>query len=186
MDYLDTLATMKSSSPCPACDKQSVYERWIDDDFQYGVGEQPVTLHARIPLCHCGSCGLEFTDYRAEELRHKAICEHLNLLTPNEIVAIRERHGMSQQAFAELSRFGRASLARWESGSSFQNGSADSLLYLLCFEDNVERLARRFKEPAGGRGQEASEQARRFRSLNLDAIERYRCEAAVFRLHVDA
>lgn len=185
VDHINDSIASKPSLSCPACGKQAVYERWSDESFEYGVGDHSVALNVRIPLCHCRDCDLEFTDYRAEELRHAAVCRHLKLLTPTEIVAIRERHRMSQQAFADVSRFGRASVARWESGSIFQNASADNLLYLLCFTDNIDRLKQRFTQVDVEVPQQA-EIRTRFRSLNVDLISHYRSEAASFRLYLDA
>lgn len=179
----------RTTLSCPACDKQVVQEQWIDESFEYGVGERSTTLRVRVPLCHCENCGLEFTDYRAEELRHAAVCRHLKLLTPAEIIAIRERNGMSQQAFADLSRIGRASLARWESGSIFQNASVDGFLYLLCFSENIERLRQRSAEHDTGESTETEkrvEAAARFRSLSVESINRCRNQAANFQLHLNA
>ena len=42
-----------------------------------------------------------------------------------------------------ITRLGAASIARWEAGSLLQNRAYDSLLYLLCFGDNLHRLRRR-------------------------------------------
>lgn len=185
MNHIDDSVASKSSMPCPACENQAVYERWSDESFEYGVGDNSVPLNVRLPLCRCNNCGLEFTDHRAEELRHAAICRHLKLLPPAEVVAIRERHAMSQQAFADVSRIGRASLARWESGALFQNASADSLLYLLCFKENIIRLQQRFTQVEANVLRQ-TENPPRFRSLSVDSIARHRVEAESFRLHLDA
>lgn len=154
-------------------------------DSKGGSGEKSVVLNVTIPLCSCGNCGLEFTDYRAEDIRNSAVCHHLKLLSPAEILAIRERHGMSQQAFADVSRIGRASLARWECGSIIQNASADSLLYLLGFQDNVDRLKNRFNQSDDERLSGKASNAR-FRSLSVESAMYYRNEAASFRLYLDA
>ena len=54
---------------------------------------------------------------------------------------------MTRAAFAEMTRLGEASLARWEKGLLIQNPANDQLLYLLRFPENVERLRAR---PAAG------------------------------------
>jgi DNA-binding transcriptional regulator YiaG len=125
---------------CPACGSTSVTERWQTESFPYGDGDMPAVLDATVPVSHCRSCQFEFTDERAEHIRHAAVCRHLELLSPDEVLAIRERYQMSQQEFAAMCRIGRASLARCEAGSLFQNASNDSLLFLLSFPENVERL----------------------------------------------
>ena len=55
----------------------------------------------------------------------------------------REKQGMTRSQFAALTRFGDASLGRWERGALVQNGANDQLIYLLGFADNVERLRAR-------------------------------------------
>ena len=68
-------------------------------------------------------------------------------MTPREVVAIRTRLGMTRAAFAELTRLGGASLARWEKGLLIQNAANDQLLYLLRFPENVKHAAVRRSGP---------------------------------------
>jgi DNA-binding transcriptional regulator YiaG len=64
-------------------------------------------------------------------------------MTPREVEAVRAGLGMTRAAFADLTRLGEASLARWEKGRLIQNPANDQLLYLLRFSENVERLRSR-------------------------------------------
>ena len=66
--------------------------------------------------------------------------------TPTEIRTIRERHGLTQQAFASLTGLGLATVWRWEKGMYTQNKSLDRFLYLLTFPENMERLKHRRNE----------------------------------------
>jgi HTH-type transcriptional regulator / antitoxin MqsA len=61
------------------------------------------------------------------------------LLLPAEIRGIRERFGLTQQAFEQLLGVGPKTVVRWEKGSVFQNKATDSLL----------RVVDRFPEVAG-------------------------------------
>ena len=72
-----TVTLSAATLVCPACDKDGVVETWGNDYFVHGVGN-PVTLTAYVPFCHCCSCGLEYTDVRAEEIRHATVCQHLH------------------------------------------------------------------------------------------------------------
>lgn len=157
---------------CPACGNNS-QEQWSSEDFIYGEGKDEVSLKAFVPKLHCEACGLVFTDERAEVIRHEAVCEHLRILPPKKIAEIREKHGFTQKEFAELSRIGRASLSRWETGDVTQNGSTDNLVYLLGFSDNVNRLQTRFKQEEVR--EERQERAcvvrnRKFRCLSKEMI----------------
>ena len=69
-----------STPVCLACVSSRVSEEWIYDEFDYGNGKEAVKLVARIPMCHCDNCGLDFTDWRGEDLRYEAVCHHFDLL----------------------------------------------------------------------------------------------------------
>jgi putative zinc finger/helix-turn-helix YgiT family protein len=165
---------------CPACGSQDVAEQWEDDVFDYGSGENAAKLSTLVPVCRCRNCGLDYTDDRAEKNRHAAVCRHLRILSPEEVLAIRERHMLTQQDFAAISGVGRASLARWEVGSIFQNTSSDDLLLLLGFAENLERLQRRHEAPIEAPAMPAA--GRRFRTIGEDETLQLNREAASFSL----
>ncbi|WP_429342364.1 type II TA system antitoxin MqsA family protein [Paraburkholderia sp. GAS42] len=128
---------------CPACGQHRVRSNLVQDRFEYGVGQDRVELTAWITVHQCLECDLTFTGEDAEQARHEVVCRHLGLLTPREILAVRESYGLSQSEFAELSKIGKASLARWERGALLQNASNDNLVYLLSFKDNIQRIRSR-------------------------------------------
>ena len=125
---------------CPDCGGTGFSTVLHDDAFKYGVGDSPVTLHARIPVHCCNSCDFEFLGREGRRIKHEAVCRHLVLLTPAEIRRIREKHGMSRTAFAELTGFGEATLNRWERGAVIQNRANDRYLRLLDSSDILQRL----------------------------------------------
>jgi len=134
---------------CPQCGQERITTRTETQRFQFGRGEDAVELFADVPVRACGNCGFEFTDGEAEDTRHEAVCRHLGVLTPREILDLRQKYGLSRAEFAGLTRFGEASLARWETGALIQNPANDQLMYLLQFDENVRRLReRRNGEPA--------------------------------------
>jgi DNA-binding transcriptional regulator YiaG len=128
---------------CASCGASSVGTEMVVEEFAYGTGEDSVQLRATVPMRTCRECGFQFTDQHAEDARHDAVCRHLGVMTPREVEAVRTRLGMTRAAFAELTRLGEASLARWEKGLLIQNPANDQLLYLLRFPENVERLRSR-------------------------------------------
>jgi putative zinc finger/helix-turn-helix YgiT family protein len=131
---------------CPNCGKQSLSTVFETENIVYGSGKEATEIPVELPVRRCGECGFQYTDEEAEDIRHAAVCEHLGLMTPGEIAALRRRYDMSRAEFADLTRFGEASLARWETGQLLQNAANDQLLYLLSFESNVERLQKRQAE----------------------------------------
>jgi putative zinc finger/helix-turn-helix YgiT family protein len=125
---------------CLECGSEALEPRCDEETFEYGGREKPFTVTARIPSILCKACGIRFYNDAAEWERHAAACRHLGVMTPDEIRTLRKRYGLTQEAFAELTGLGVASLGRWERGAGIQNEAYDALLYLLTFPENVERL----------------------------------------------
>jgi DNA-binding transcriptional regulator YiaG len=135
---------------CPSCGRDAVRTDEIAHTFPYGDGDQVVELSVTVPLRKCLSCGFEFLDSVAEELQHEAVCRYLGVMTPTEVHAVRQKAGgMSQVAFARLTRLGEATIGRWERGELIQNAANDQLLYLLTFPENVVRLRERLEQNRG-------------------------------------
>lgn len=125
---------------CPVCGSEDVQSSATEETFTYGVGESAVPITVTVPLRTCAKCGYQYTDHEAEDLRHEAVCRHLGVLTPCEIISARERFRLSRADLADLARVAEDALARWERGAVIQDGATDQLLYLLQFEDNIQRL----------------------------------------------
>jgi len=115
---------------CPNCDEATAIKEICKQEFEYGAGADSVVLSVQVPVWICSKCSYSFTDEDAETLRHEAICRHLNVMAPSEIVEIREKLKMTQKDLAELTKLGEASIKRWESGGVIQNASANMLLRL--------------------------------------------------------
>ncbi|QJE03731.1 hypothetical protein HH212_26900 (plasmid) [Massilia forsythiae] len=151
---------------CPMCEKEDVITERQLEKFEYGSGEKPALLSIYIPVNVCKSCGYEFVDEKADEIRHDAICNHLNLLTSSKIQEIRMRLGGSQKSFAEFSHLGVASVQRWEKRQVLQSESNDIYLRLLEFPENVKRLER---WNAGLAMEENTSKSHEFQGKGLDA-----------------
>lgn len=131
------------ASVCPQCGRSNLAASNQMQSFTYGKGTDAVQLAVEIPVKSCMDCGFEFLDQSAELIRHDAVCRHLALMIPSEISSIRKQYKLSRNDFAKLTRIGEASLARWEGASLIQNAAYDQYLYLLTFEDNLNRLLKR-------------------------------------------
>jgi len=132
---------MENLITCPVCGSQSIVTKDEAEDFNYQSGGREYSVRAMIPVHACAACGESFLSDAGENARHRAICGAMNRLTPEDILALRQRLAMSRRAFADLSGIGEASLARWETGELIQNESNDNLLRLLLIDDNVRHLA---------------------------------------------
>ena len=114
------------------CQHKKLERRVIDEEFDYGLDDERIRIAAKgVPVMACASCGEAFYGPEAEQAHHRAICAALGLLTPEEIKAIRERLGMTQEAFAKLTGIGVATLSRWERGQMMQSRAMDRYLKLI-------------------------------------------------------
>ncbi len=167
---------------CPNCESNNVNTTVEHETFVYGEGSSAAQLTARVPVRTCTNCGFQFTDGEAEEARHDAVCRHLRVLTPKEILELRKRYNMSRAEFAELTRLGEASLARWENGQLIQNAANDQLLFLLTVPSNMELLKRRAVRHERSEAAQPLTELRDERFSALGNINSHRRQAASFNL----
>ena len=125
---------------CPICGEENIITVWHPHTFKYGTGKCAANLFACVPVRQCNPCDFEYLDEEAERLKHIAVCNHLGVLTPEDIRKIRKNNGMTRAAFADVTGLGEASLNRWEKGLSIQNHSNDRYLRLLAYPEIVTRL----------------------------------------------
>lgn len=154
-----------SAEPCGLCGSDEVDSSLVTEEFVYGVGADAVTLSARIPVRKCAACGFEYSDADAEDARHEAVCRHLGVLTPNDIIAIRQANGLTRAEFALLTHLGEATIARWERGALIQNVAYDRYLRLLQAPQGMSML-RRIEARDSSTTQQPPRVARRFRSIS--------------------
>ncbi|MDE2730066.1 MAG: hypothetical protein OXI38_01555 [Bacteroidota bacterium] len=135
MNMIAGRPTMLRSIPgphsCELCGKSGLITELIRNPFIYGTGADTVELSADVPVHTCPHCLNSYAGEQAEIARHDAICQHLGVLTPRAIRAIRHSHGLSRAAFARLAGFGETALAQWERRELIQNASIDRTLRQL-------------------------------------------------------
>jgi putative zinc finger/helix-turn-helix YgiT family protein len=136
---------------CVNCGQETASCEYVDQEFHYGEGKDQVVLSARVPVWSCSSCGFQYTDGTAEEIRHETICRYLGRLTPKELRDIREYYRLSQNDWAQRTGIGIASVKRWETGNQIQNESTDRYVRLLAQPDIFARLQRYEERPGVGR-----------------------------------
>lgn len=133
----------KQSITCHMCGSSDVHIRKEEDRFEYGNSQPRVFLSAVVDVYSCNECSFEYTDSRADDLMHEAVCNYLGVLTPEEITRIRKRANMSQEEFSRETGIDEETLSRWERGHLIQNEAMDNLLYLLSQPENLEILRKR-------------------------------------------
>jgi putative zinc finger/helix-turn-helix YgiT family protein len=90
----------------------------------------PGASHRRCPSCGETVLGLDQAR-RLHEAAHALYRQKHGLLSADEIRALREQLGVTQNALAALLRLGSNTLSRWESGRNVQTASMDVLLRML-------------------------------------------------------
>lgn len=125
---------------CALCESNAATPVRKKQQFAYRDGAKEVLLIAEVPVWSCAACGEEYTGEGAEEAQHEAVCHYLGRLTPADIKALRQRHGLSQAELAEKTGIGIASIKRWEGGTVIQNASLDA--QLRAQDTKVEPKAR--------------------------------------------
>ena len=125
---------------CPLCEAPGVTTILHQDSFDYRLRGGKVTLHATIPVRCCGACEFEYIDDEGAQIKHAAVCKHLGVLSPTEVRAIREGHGLNRETFARITGLEEATLEKWERGALIQNRADDNYLRLLESPENLPRL----------------------------------------------
>ena len=131
---------------CGECGSKKINTILQSYKFPYGVGDDAIELSCEIPIRKCTDCGFSFMDGEAEDLCHAAICEHLGVMSPEQIKELRVLYKLTQTQFCEITKLGEATLSRWERGIVIQNSAYDNYLYLLGFRENLDRLQQRQKQ----------------------------------------
>ncbi|MYB34704.1 MAG: helix-turn-helix domain-containing protein [Gammaproteobacteria bacterium] len=163
----ESVESERSVDPCPICEQATVIVEWRNIVFDYGTPGSLVTeLSVVAPVHRCSNCGFEYLDDEAERIKHNAVCRHLGVLTPEEIIGIRNEMGMTRSQFAELTGIGSASLSRWETGHNIQTHAYDRYLRLLKYSANRRHLEN-LHHPANTLP-DLEKNAQKFRAIDID------------------
>jgi putative zinc finger/helix-turn-helix YgiT family protein len=114
------------------CVHEDLQPKVIRDESDYGPENDRIHLVIDdVPVLVCPQCGEIFYGPEAEKAHNLAICKAYHLLPPDEVKAIREQLGKTQEEFAELTGIGVATLSRWEKGRLIQTRAHDNYLRIL-------------------------------------------------------
>lgn len=134
------IQSSEENKKCPECGSYKLTRNQEEYRFPYGKDAEAVELSATIEVEKCGDCGFSCMGPAAEQACHEAICEHLGVMTPNQIKSLRDYHGLTQADFSKITGLGEATLSRWERGILIQNKAYDNYLYLLGLKDNMQSI----------------------------------------------
>lgn len=69
---------------CPQCGTGGVRTYRHRHTFTYGSEDSAVELTVEVPVRRCASCGFEYLDAEAEQLKHEAVCRHFAIVSAHE------------------------------------------------------------------------------------------------------
>jgi len=117
---------------CPICANGKMKK--VKAPYQANYGGQPVSLSSA-EMFRCSNCGERvFDPDQAEALSvavKNSVRQMFGLLSPDEILAIRQKLGMTQVELEDIFGQGPKVVTRWESGRVIQNKNADTILRML-------------------------------------------------------
>jgi HTH-type transcriptional regulator/antitoxin MqsA len=137
------------ATKCPICGKEALENR----RGKYSFDPPPNVPGGAIVIDdaqweECTACGERIASIELEEALERERYRRLGLLTPNEILQIRKRVGLTQTEMAEVLDVGEKTYARWESGHSLQNMSSDNLIRIFYRDANQFLRMKAERNPA--------------------------------------
>lgn len=122
---------------CPKCSKMTD-SQVISKEEMFKVKGEDIKIMSSIAICN--ECKEEVFVEELEEVNLKtAFTEYRklhDLLTPMQIIEIRERYGLSQRSLSKLLGWGEITIHRYESGS-LQDEAHDEVLELISKPENL-------------------------------------------------
>ena len=175
------IQSREENTICPECGSSNLKRNQKEYKFPYGKGTEAVELSAVVEVEKCGDCGFSCMGPAAEKACHDAICDHLGLMKPGQIKALRDYFMLTQAQFSKITGLGEATLSRWERGIIIQNEAYDNYLYLLGLRENLRSI--RDRRESRGLILTTRENAERPRFRELDVKEDVLQRQSNFKLH---
>lgn len=122
----------KAGNPCPVCNEGKLFNKIVEEKFSY-KGE--FLLVPDYMVFECRKCGEEFVDDKTIRGTEKVLTDFRRtvdeLLTSDNIRAIREKLDVTQEKLADILGVAKKTFARYENGQVTQSKTMDTILRLL-------------------------------------------------------
>jgi HTH-type transcriptional regulator / antitoxin MqsA len=140
-----------TKTSCAMCGSDRV--KRVRREFTAKYNQTPISI-PKAEMFECAECGERFftpEQAKALSLAIKREARKISgLLSPEQIVAIRERLGLTQTALEKLLGLGPKVVTRWETGRVVQAKAADVALRLLALDPkNLTRLQEERQQVVG-------------------------------------
>ncbi len=138
---------------CPVCEDIRALEISTKKETQE-IKKQRISVE--VEYSRCTECGNEFaTSEQMEknlEAYRRIYREQNDIITPEEIISLREKYGVSQKTLGKILDFGELTINSYEQGA-IPSGAHNNLLKLIQNPDNFLRLLEEHKEKLSKRQQ---------------------------------
>jgi len=125
---------------CPNCEEYTETTVRLEKEV-YNVRGEPTKIEAEVTTCQ--KCGEKLFDEERDsqnlEKAYNLYRKKHNLLSSDQIRAIREKYGLSQRALSRLLGWGEITVHRYENGAIQDNGH-NNTLRLIEDPSNMKRL----------------------------------------------
>jgi putative zinc finger/helix-turn-helix YgiT family protein len=148
-DVEGSMETRKFGKRCANCGQRTMEIATVDYSTDWNYDGRTYRVHVpNLSVPKCSNCGALSFDRDADLQTEAEFRKLLGILFPAEILANRERLGLSQQQLADLIGASVHAVERWESGGQIQQRTQDKLLRLLFFTPDVRAALERDLESA--------------------------------------
>ena len=131
---------------CPNCNKECDIEKLNVTETVTVRGEK---IDVGVEYFKCNGCGIEFEDMNSDvkpvEMAYKKYRTVHNMVTPEDIIEMRNRYSLTQKELSLILGWGGATLSRYENGS-LQDEAHDRMLRLVMNPANLLDLVERHSD----------------------------------------
>lgn len=124
-------------------------------------------LKAKCPICGEYLVNDEATETNLQ-IAYNTYRQEENLLTPEEIKAIRQKYGITQVGFSRILGFGDKTISRYENGS-LQDAAPNNLILLMKNQNNFIELWEKRKHKLDAKDIEAVEKKLGYKAVSIKA-----------------
>lgn len=125
---------------CPACAQAEMLEATREKHFR----PQGKTVTVLLRVSRCPACGAELinAEQRRENLQRLRArqAEYGRLLLGEDILALRKKYGLTQQAAAKIFGKGKIAFSRYENETSYPDATMTKLMKLAIAKPEVLKL----------------------------------------------
>lgn len=136
------------ATKCPMCGADALEEKRGEYRFEPPPNIAGGTiLIADATWQECSKCGEAVLGYDLSKALDREAIKRQGMLTPEEILQVRQQTGLSAVDMAHLLGIGEKTYTRWETGKSIQTKGNDTLIRLLAANADAFAVVQAERQP---------------------------------------